>query len=155
MCSLHLSTLAAIGAGGVSFDPLPTRAPPAGDKQRVLPSCPRHFEGRRGQAENRAGISAIATTRPVLQTSSLGNDPSGRGSWERVKTRSVLAFLSILLLTPNLWAGTFILRRDGPSGSQRRRPGRAEGSSPRGFALRRPADASPVAGRQRARSSSQ
>lgn len=76
MCSLHLFALPAIGAGEVSFDSLPSRAPPAGDKQRVLISCPRHFEGRLGQAENRVGISAVATTHLMVQTSSLGNDPS-------------------------------------------------------------------------------
>ena len=77
MCSLHLFTLAAIGAE-VSFDSLPTRAPPAGDKRRVLISCPRHFEGRLGQAESRVGISAVTTTHLMVQTSSQGNNPSGK-----------------------------------------------------------------------------
>lgn len=74
MCSLHLFTLTAVGAGEVSFDSLPTRAPPAGDKRRVPISRPGHFEGH---AENRVGISAVATTHLVVQTGSREN-PSGK-----------------------------------------------------------------------------
>lgn len=78
MCSLYLFTLAAIGAGEVSFDSLPTRVSLTGDKQRVLISCPRHFEEHLGQAENRVGISAIATTHLMVLTSSQGNNSSGK-----------------------------------------------------------------------------
>ena len=74
MCSLHLFTLAAIGVGEASSGPgEPRRRAMSGGSCLHVPGIPRGA----GQAENRAGASAVATPRPTVQTSSLGNDPSG------------------------------------------------------------------------------